>query len=109
MEISTKIVEAKGIKFSMVESNVEIARAYLYLMQNGLHQKPFGFMEDVYVAEDYRGQSLGTQLVKQIIKTAKAEGCYKLIATSRKSRPKVHQLYTKLGFQEHGLEFRIDF
>lgn len=35
--------------------------------------------------------------------------CYKLIATSRTSRPKVHELYHRLGFTQHGVEFRIDF
>lgn len=117
MEIKTNTVEAKGIKFAIVESDPqccqgadrEIARAYLYLMRNDLHQEPFGLMEDVHVAEDYRGKGLGTKLVRQVIQAAKQEGCYKLIATSRKSRPQVHQLYKRLGFQEHGLEFRINF
>ncbi len=109
MEIKTTTVEAKGIKFSIVESEREIARAYLYLIHNDLHQEPFGLLEDVYVAEDNRGRGLGTQLIREVIKIAKEQGCYKLIATSRKSRSSVHQLYKKLGFQEYGLEFRIDF
>lgn len=109
MEIKTNTVEVKGIKFSFVEGDREIARAYLYLMHNDLHQEPFGLLEDVYVAEDIRGKSLGTQLVKQVIQAAKEQGCYKLIATSRKPRSQVHQLYKRLGFQEYGLEFRIDF
>lgn len=109
MEIKTNTVEAKGIKFSLVESDREIARAYLYLMHNELHQEPFGLLEDVYVAEDSRGKGLGTELVKKVIQAAKEQGCYKLIATSRKSRLQVHQLYKRLGFQERGLEFRIDF
>ena len=109
MEITTHTVEAKGIKFSTVESDLEIAKAYLYLMHNNLHQEPFGLLEDVYVAEDYRGKGLGSKLVKQVIQIAKQEDCYKLIATIRKSRLRVHQLYKKLGFQEHGWEFRIDF
>ena len=108
MEIKTNIVKAKGIKFSIVENDREIARAYLYIMHNDLHQEPFGLLEDVYVDENNRGQGLGTKLVKRVIEAAKDRGCYKLIATSRKSRFKVHQLYNKLGFQEHGLEFRIN-
>ena len=109
MEVIKNTVGAKGIKFLMVEGDREIARAYLYLMHNDLHRQPFGLMEDVYVAKDYRGRGLGTKLVKQIVRAAKQEDCYKLIATSRKSRSQVHLLYKKLGFQEHGLEFRIDF
>lgn len=108
MEIKSTTVEAKGIRFSILENDYEIARAYLYLMYNNLHQEPFGLLEDVYVSEENRGRGLGTQLIKQVIETAKQQGCYKIIATSRKSRPSVHQLYKKLGFQEYGLEFRIN-
>jgi L-amino acid N-acyltransferase YncA len=52
---------------------------------------------------------INQRIVKQLIKAAQKEGCYKLIATSRYNRPKVHKLYTKLGFKKQGLEFRIDF
>ncbi len=117
MEIKAKTIDAKGIKYSLVEgdkpngmaSQREIARAYLYIMHNALHQEPFGLLEDVYVTENKRGKGLGTQLVQQVIQAAKEQGCYKLIATSRKSRSQVHQMYNKLGFQERGLEFRLDF
>ncbi len=64
----------------------EVARAYLYLMTNDLHQAPFGFLEDVYVDESQRGRGLGTTLVKEVPAAAHARGCYKLIATSRTGR-----------------------
>lgn len=108
VEIEAKTVEAKGIKFFVIEAEREIARAYLYIMHNDIHSAPFALLEDVYVAESQRSKGLGTELVKQAIAKARELGCYKLIATSRKSRPKVHQLYLKLGFEEHGLEFRIN-
>ncbi len=31
------------------------------------------------------------------------------LATSRTSRPQVHELYERLGFRNHGVEFRVDF
>jgi len=109
MNIQTEVIKAEGIKFSYVEGVQEVARAYLYLMHNDLHQEPFGLLEDVYVSETQRGTGIGTKIVQQVIKTAKQRGCYKLIATSRTSRSRVHQLYKKIGFTERGLEFRIDF
>lgn len=109
MEIITNHAKAYGIKFSIVESDQEVARAYLYLIYNDLHSEPFGLLEDVHVLEKDRGRGLGTQLVNEVIRKAQEKGCYKLIATSRKSRPKVHALYERLGFVDHGLEFRIDF
>ena len=106
--IQIESVPATGIKFAIAEDGRQVARAYLYLMHNELHQEPFGLLEDVYVDESYRGYGYGTALVRQVIAVAKERGCYKLIATSRNSRPKVHQLYQRLGFIERGLEFRID-
>lgn len=108
MQIQTKFIKAEGIKFFLIEAEQEIARAYLYLMHNSLHQEPFGLLEDVYIAENQRGKGTGTKIIRQVIQTAREKGCYKLIATSRSSRPKVHQLYIKLGFIERGLEFRMD-
>ena len=110
MNIHQTKAKCHGIKlFINDDSGKEIARAHLYIMHNNLHDRPFGFMEDVYVDESLRGQGFGTKLVDQIIQLAKENNCYKLIATSRHSRPKVHDLYLRLGFFDHGKEFRIDF
>ncbi len=93
----------------MEDGGKEVARAYLYILKNDLHEKPFGLMEDVYVHENHRSQGLGTKLVVELIKAAELNNCYKLIGTSRYDRPKVHALYIHLGFKDRGKEFRIDF
>lgn len=102
-------ITAQGIKFSIKKDNKEIVRAYLYLMKNDLHKQPFGLMEDVFVEESLRSKGYGTKIVKELIKEAKKQNCYKLIATSRYQREKVHKLYKKLGFKNWGKEFRMDF
>lgn len=109
MEIQKKKAEAKGIKFFIRKEGKEIARAYLYIMKNDLHEKPFGLMEDVYVEEAYRGGIYAATLVKMVIRESKERGCYKLIDTSRFGREMIHKFYKALGFKEHGLEFRMDF
>jgi GNAT superfamily N-acetyltransferase len=109
MNVTRKKLAAEGIRFSVSVDDVEVARAYLYLMHNDLHGEPFGLMEDVFVDESQRGEGLGTRLVNEVIAAAKENKCYKLIATSRDSRPKVHELYRRLGFSDHGREFRINF
>ena len=108
MIVKKQKISTKGIKFSIEKDNKEIARAYLYLMKNNLHKQPFGLMEDVFINESLRGGGYGTKIVKELIKEAKKENCYKLIATSRYLRDKVHKLYKKLGFQDWGKEFRIN-
>ena len=109
MDIKEKEIPGKGIKFYIQKDGKEIARAHLYILKNDLHQEPFGFMEDVFVDESKRGQGLGLKMVKNLVAKAKEQGCYKLICTSRNSRQKVHEFYKRIGFKEHGKEFRIDF
>lgn len=75
---------------------------------NDLHREPFGLLEDVFVDESARGRGIGTELVRRVVAAANDAGCYKLLATSRTSRPKVHALYERLGFRNHGIEFRLD-
>lgn len=104
-----KKIDAYGIKITVEEAGKEIGRAYLYIMFNSLHDTPFGLMEDVFVEEEYRGRGFGKKLVENVIEKAKEEKCYKLLATSRHERLKVHELYKNLGFKERGLEFRMDF
>ena len=55
-----------------------------------------------------RGKGIGSSLVSGVISHAKKQGCYKIICTSRYKNTEVHKLYEKLGFKDHGKEFRID-
>lgn len=109
MKINQKEINSKGVKFFIEKDGKEIGRAFLYLMNNDLHEAPFGFVEDVFVQEEYRGQGLGKKLVTALIEEARKQKCYKLIATSRYAREKVHTLYKNIGFTDWGREFRINF
>jgi len=109
MKINKKVIKGKGIKFFVKIDGKEVGRAFLYILNNDLHKKPFGFLEDVYVNESLRGQGIGSQLLDKVINEAKISGCYKIVATSRYSRPTVHKLYERIGFKNQGVEFRIDF
>ena len=108
MDIKQKTIKANGIILSIEDDGKEVARAFLYILKNA-HDQPFGFMEDVFVDENYRSQGLGTKLVEELIKAAKQNNCYKLIGTSRHERLKVHGWYLNFGFKDWGREFRIDF
>jgi GNAT superfamily N-acetyltransferase len=109
MEIQKKEINAIGTKFYIKQDEKEVGRAYLYILSNDLHKKPFGLMEDVYVDESVRNKGLGSDLVKKVIEEARIKGCYKLICTSRYEKPKVHELYVSLGFRNQGKEFRMNF
>jgi GNAT superfamily N-acetyltransferase len=108
MKIEKKEISATGIKLFAMDGGKEVARAFLYLLKNELHDQPFGFLEDVYIDEAQRGQGLGSQLMAAVIEEAKQQGCYKLIGNSRHSRENVHRFYEKLGFENYGIEFRMN-
>lgn len=109
MEFKKKKISANGIKLFIEKDGKEVARAFLYILRNDLHEEPFGLMEDVFVEEFLRERGLGTEIIKTLIDEAKQRGCYKLIATTRYSRKEVHEWYKRLGFRDYGKEFRIDF
>ncbi len=105
-----KIVDDRAyrIKFTAEDYGTEVGRASLYVLFNDLHLEPYGLLEDVFVEEALRGKGYGRELVHAVIAEAKIQKCYKLIATSRISRPEVHAMYEKYGFKNYGLEFRMD-
>src|SRR5476649_2511562 len=97
-----------GIKIIYLDGQKEVGRAYLYLLKNNLHTEPFGLLEDVFVHEKYREQGLGSKLVLAVIAEAKKRKCYKLIATSRNSKPQLRKFYKRFGLNVWGVEFRKD-
>ena len=109
METKIEKISGEGFKFLISEEGKEVARARLYVLKNDLHPEPFGFIEDVYVQEDYQGKGYGTKIINLLIEKAKECKCYKLICTSRLTKPGIHSFYDKLGFKKYGYEFRINF
>lgn len=107
--IETENTKSEAIRFCIQEDGQEVGRAFLYLIKNDLNEKPYGLLEDLYVDENFRGNGHGKKLITAVLEKAKEVGCYKIIATSRYARPKVHEMYQKFGFSDHGKEFRLDF
>jgi len=109
MEIKSEInSKACGIKISAFEKDEEAGWVYLYVVGNDLHKEPVGLIENLFVHEKFRRLGVGSQLIKALIEKAKEVGCYKIVGTSRHENVKVHEFYKKLGFQDRGLEFRMD-
>lgn len=106
---TTKFINtSKVVKFEVRDGKKEIGRAFLYVIKNDLHNKPYGLLEDLFVEEKHRGEGLGKMLLLKVIKEAKKRKLYKLIGTSRTERKLVHKFYQKYGFKKYGFEFRID-
>src|SRR5436853_1241795 len=98
MHIEKTAAKSEGVRFSVDRDGKEVARAYLFLMWNSLHEAPFGLLEDVYVDEPARGSGLCTEIVNAVVTEANGRGCYKFVAKSRYARTKVHEINALLGF-----------
>jgi len=65
-----------------------------------------GLIEDVVVFKKYRGKSVASSLVNQLISISKKEGCYKTILNTDS---KTKSFYEKLGFTQKNFQMEIRF
>ncbi|MFA6105531.1 MAG: GNAT family N-acetyltransferase [Patescibacteria group bacterium] len=98
-----------AVKFTAEKDGQEIGRVFLYIMYNYLHDEPFGYMEDLFVDEKFRGQGFGKNLVENVKAEAIKQNCYKLVFSCRCEKKELHDWYRNLGFKDVGLGFRMDF
>ena len=65
-----------------------------------------GLIEDVVVFKKFRGKSVASSLVTQLISISKKEGCYKTILNTDS---KTKSFYEKLGFTQKNIQMEIRF
>jgi len=98
----------ESVKIEIEEGGAKVGRAFLYIIKNDLHDKPYGLLEDLFVEEGFRGKGVGKKLLNAILEEAKKYNCYKLTAQSRHERCPVHDFYKKNGMVDYGKNFRIN-
>jgi len=64
-------------------------------------------IESVRVAEQYRGQGIGTDMMKWALERARERGCHLMQLASNKSRTGAHRFYEKLGFVKSHIGMKI--
>ena len=66
------------------------------------------YMDDIYVKKDFRGNGLGTKLIKKVIEKAKSDKCNKLRwQVSEWNQPAI-DFYKNLGATVDGVESNCD-
>ena len=80
----------------------------LLIMDNLAHLgAPSAVVEDVCVDEGHRRGGVGRAMMALAMKRAAERGCYKLTLSSNIARENAHAFYRSLGFEQHGLSFRV--
>jgi GNAT superfamily N-acetyltransferase len=79
------------------------------IMDNLAHMgAPSALIEDVVVDQAEQGTGVGKEMMRHAIGLASERGCYKAALSSNLKRERAHAFYDSLGFERHGVSFRVD-
>ena len=95
-----KIIETQNIKYFIAkEKGKIIASCYICIIPNLTRGgKSIGFIENVITDIEYRGKGIGKNIIKNAIKYAKEQNCYKILLQSGNKRTDAHGFYESIGF-----------
>jgi ribosomal protein S18 acetylase RimI-like enzyme len=80
----------------------------LTIRQTALHRSPSAMIDELVVAEEYRGEGIGNQLVLAAIDKCRRLGCCEVEVSTEKTNVKARKLYRKCGFNQRGILFEVD-
>ncbi|MDQ6722981.1 MAG: GNAT family N-acetyltransferase [Thermoproteota archaeon] len=108
-EILKKICKDRNYRIVIAEDKKNhqiVGSATLLIEQKFIHSGgKAGHIEDVVTRKGYEGKGIGKEIMKELIKIAKENGCYKIILDCDE---KVINFYEKIGFRKHSVMMRID-
>ncbi|MEJ6006909.1 GNAT family N-acetyltransferase [Paucibacter sp. AS339] len=98
-----------GARVRVAESGGRIIGSLtLFILPMLSHQAtPCAVVESVGVDAALQGQGAGRALMEDAMRLAAQAGCYKLALSSNLRRSDAHAFYQHLGFDQHGLSFKV--
>jgi ribosomal protein S18 acetylase RimI-like enzyme len=89
--------------------NMIVGSFALLVMDNIGHLgTPSAIVEDVVVAPEFQGVGIGRIMMDFARDVSREKGAYKLMLSSNAKRERAHAFYESLGFERHGVSFRIN-
>lgn len=102
-------IKDKNYRIVIAEDNQNhqiIGSATLLIEQKFIHDGgKAGHIEDVVTRKGYEGKGIGREILKELIKIAKDNECYKIILDCDE---KLVKFYEKLGFKKHSIMMRLN-
>ena len=94
----------------VAEHGGDIVGTFALLVMHNLGHlgAPSAIVEDVAVAPALQGNGIGKAMMQFALGVCRDKGCYKLMLSSNATRDRAHAFYESLGFERHGLSFRLD-
>lgn len=95
--------------FVAADGNDIIGTFSLLIVDNLGHSGvPIAVVENVVVDPAWQGKGIGKLMMEKAMNLAAAKGCYKLMLSSNSKREAAHKFYDSLGFERHGVSFRVE-
>jgi len=93
-------IEIQNIKYFIAKENGKIiASCYICIIPNLTRGgKSIGFIENVITDIECREKGIGKNIMKNAIKYAKEQNCYKILLQSGNRRIDAHGFYESVGF-----------
>jgi len=93
------VAEIKGIVVGLVNFTIR---------KTILHRGLSGLIDELIVAESYRGKGIGRQLLSSAIEKSRQLGCCEVEVSTEKTNTKAREFYRQCSFTERGILFEID-
>ncbi|HPR92972.1 MAG: GNAT family N-acetyltransferase [Bacilli bacterium] len=109
MTVFSRGIQADSDEYLCVELNGKVIGFCSFAIVNNFWQE--GHIAYVYamvIDESFRGQGIGTELLKRAFDKAKLRGCKKIELDSGFPREKAHRFYEKIGFEKRAYLFSKD-
>ncbi|WP_372998742.1 aminoglycoside 6'-N-acetyltransferase [Lutispora sp.] len=102
-EMINSIISENGAVFIYYDENIPVGFAQCSLRYDyveGTESSPVGYLEGIYVKDEYRKRGIGKKLLMQCEEWAKSKGCSEFASDCELNNTESFKFHLQLGFEE---------
>ena len=102
-EMKETILDQEAVFFLYFDNDIPVGFAQCQLRHDyveGTDSSPVGYLEGVFVMENYRNKGIATQLLQQCELWSKENGCIEFASDCEITNVESYVFHMKFGFQE---------